>query len=146
MWSQLRCSHLWSCGARYGVTPGYGQTMQDGFEDIFTTTAAAALEWGAIPWAKGLIDNQFSFYVRDDGMINYRGEELAQSARMLTILALYFSYTGDSELLLNLAEPISDAAERSRCLLEVLRCLAELRWDERRPEARELVGCAARPV
>ena len=52
----------------------------------------------------------------------------------------------ERQLLLNLAEPISDAAERSRCLLEVLRCLAELRWDERRPEARELVGRAARPV
>ena len=64
-----------------------------------TSTAAAALEWGAMPWAKGLIENQFSFYVRDDGMIYYRAEELPQTARMLTILALYFSYTGDAELL-----------------------------------------------
>jgi len=85
---------------RYGVTPGYGQTMQDGFQDTFTSTAAAALEWGAMPWARGLIDNQFSFYVRDDGMIYYRAEELPQTARMLTILALYYSYSGDSALLL----------------------------------------------
>ena len=86
---------------RYGVTPGYGQTMQDGFQDVFTSTAAAALEWGAMAWARGLIDNQFRYYVRDDGMINYRGEELAQSARMLTILALYYSYSGgDSAFLL----------------------------------------------
>lgn len=23
---------------RYGTTPGYGQTMQNGFQDVFTTT------------------------------------------------------------------------------------------------------------
>ena len=79
---------------RYGVEPGYGISMQDGFQDTFTTTAQVALEWGAMPWAKGLIDNQFNHYVRLDGMIFYRGEELAQSARMLTILALYYSYSG----------------------------------------------------
>ena len=55
---------------------------------------------GAMEWAKGLIDHQFANYVRLDGMIHYRGEEIAQSARMLTILALYHSYTGDSQLLL----------------------------------------------
>ena len=33
-------------------------------------------------------------------MINYRAEELPQQARMLTILALYHSYTGDDALLL----------------------------------------------
>ena len=41
-------------------------------------------------YARGLIDHQFREYVREDGMIVYRGEELAQSARMLTILALYY--------------------------------------------------------
>jgi len=44
-------------------------------------------------WARGLIDNQFRYYVRSDGTIYYRGEELPQSARMLTILALYYSYS-----------------------------------------------------
>ena len=39
---------------------------------------------------------------RLDGMIHYRGEEIAQSARMLTILALYYSYSGDAALLLEL--------------------------------------------
>ena len=43
-------------------------------------------------WARGLIDHQFKHYVRLDGMIHYRGEEIAQSARMLTILALCYSY------------------------------------------------------
>ena len=76
--------------------------MQDGFHDTFTTTAQAALEMGAMEWAKGLVDNQFRHYVRLDGMIHYRGEEIAQSARMLTILALYYSFSGDAALLLEL--------------------------------------------
>ena len=80
---------------RYGVLPGYGLTMQNGFQDVFTTTAQAALEFGAMPWARGLIDHQFRHYIRPDGMIHYRGEELPQSARMLTILALYYSYAED---------------------------------------------------
>ena len=66
----------------------------------FTISAQAALEMGAMDWARGLIDHQFANYVRLDGMIHYRGEELAQTARMLTILALYHSYTGDTKLLL----------------------------------------------
>ena len=77
-WLQLQATHAvvramigrsdtWH--PRYGVTPGYGQTMQDGFQDVFTATTTAALEMGAMAWARGLIDNQFRFYVRDDGMI-----------------------------------------------------------------------------
>ena len=74
---------------RYGVLPGYGVTLQDGFQDVFTSTATAALEWGSVPYARGVIDNWFRYYVRDNGMVTYRTEELAQSGRMLTILALY---------------------------------------------------------
>ena len=55
-----------------------------------------------MPYAKGLIDHQFRNYIRYDGMINYRAEEVAQQARMLTILALYRSYSSatDDALLL----------------------------------------------
>jgi hypothetical protein len=84
---------------RYGVLPGYGVTLQDGFQDTFTSTAMAALEWGAFPYAAGVIDNWLTYYVRDNGMITYRAEELAQSGRMLTIFALYVSYTGDEALM-----------------------------------------------
>lgn len=52
---------------------------------ISSVRASAALEWGAALWARGLIDNQFNYYVRDDGMIKYRATELPQSARMLTV-------------------------------------------------------------
>ena len=50
--------------------------------------------------SKGLIDNQFDHYIRDDGLTNYRANEVAQQARMLTILALYHSYSGDDATLL----------------------------------------------
>ena len=71
-----------------------------GFEDTFTATAMGALEVGAMPYATGLIDHQWDNYVRYDGMINYRAEEVAQQARMLTILALYHSYSGSDDALL----------------------------------------------
>lgn len=96
---------------RYGVLPGYGISLQDGFQDVFTSTATAALEWGAFPYARGVIDNQLKYYVRSNGMITYRAEELAQSGRMLTIIALYKSYTGDTDLLLTHFDKIKALAE-----------------------------------
>ena len=86
--------------SRYGVLPGYGISLQDGFQDTNTATATGALEWGAVPYAHGVIDNWLRFYLRNDGMTTYRSEELAQSGRMLTIFSLYVRMTGDSELIL----------------------------------------------
>ena len=74
--------------------------MQNGFQDTHTATASAALEVGAMRYAAGLIDHQWANFVRYDGMINYRAEEVAQSGRMLTLLALYHSYSADTPLLL----------------------------------------------
>ena len=54
---------------RYGVKPGYGDIVHDGLLGVFTATATAALEWGAMPYAKGIIDNQFKHYVRESGMV-----------------------------------------------------------------------------
>ena len=48
-----------------------------------------------MPYAKGVIANWFSYYVRDDGMIWHKAAELPASARTLTKLALYHSYSGD---------------------------------------------------
>lgn len=57
------------------------------YQDTFTTTAQAALEMGAVHWARGLVDHQFSHYVRLDGMIHYRGEvrEFTMKLRSLRI-------------------------------------------------------------
>ena len=49
------------------------------------------------------IENQFAHYIRDDGLTDYRANEVAQQCRMLTILALYHSYSdsdGDSDAFL----------------------------------------------
>jgi hypothetical protein len=63
------------------VLPGYGIAMQNGFEDTFTATAMGALEMGAMAYARGLVDHQWANYVRADGLIKYRAEEVAQQAR-----------------------------------------------------------------
>ena len=84
----------------YGVMPGYGWWGQDGFQDVFTSTATMALEWGAMPFAKGVIDNQFELYVRHDGLVNYRAIEVPSMSRFLTLLALYLSYSSDEDLLI----------------------------------------------
>ena len=87
-------------GPRYGVLPGYGIAMQNGFQDTFTATAMSAIEMGAIPYARGLLEHHWDHFVRYDAMINYRAEEVAQSCRMLTILSLYHDYAADAPLLL----------------------------------------------
>ena len=85
---------------RYGVSPGYGSVVYNGLQEVFTATATAALESGAMPYAKGVIDNHFCFYVREDGMVWHRTEELPASARMLTVLALYYAYSADASFML----------------------------------------------
>ena len=51
-------------------------------------------------WRASIIDNYFTYFVRDDGSILYRGPETGQYGRMLTVAAQYANYTGDYELLL----------------------------------------------
>ena len=70
--TDFHVSHIWH--PRDGVLPGYGVSLQDGFQDTFTSTATAALEWGMFPYARGVIDNWLRYYTRDNGMITYRAE------------------------------------------------------------------------
>ena len=44
---------------RYGTSPGYDQPGigADGFQEIFTATMMAALEWGLFPYAKAVLEN-----------------------------------------------------------------------------------------
>ena len=71
-----------------GVTPGYGWVVGDGLPEILVSTATAALEWGAFPWARGVLDNYLAHYVRSDGMVWMRGVQLPSTCRVLTVLAL----------------------------------------------------------
>eukprot|EP00755_Sulcionema_specki_P031015 Sspe_Gene.95724::Locus_68023_Transcript_1_1_Confidence_1.000_Length_2639::g.95724::m.95724 len=85
---------------RYGVCgdPGgcaYGDPHNNGFPEIFTASMTAALEWGAFPYAAGVLDNYLRYYVRSNGRIHYRGLEMAQVGRILTVTAMYYRYTND---------------------------------------------------
>lgn len=86
---------------RYGVVnKNYGGSEHDGFQDILNSSVACYLEWGLTDIARNYLDYYFTYFVRSDGSIDYRGPEIGQYARMLINLAQYFEYTGDDELLL----------------------------------------------
>ena len=86
---------------KYGVTDrNYGGAEHDGFQDTFTTDVTAALDWGLFALAREYIDNYLTHFVRDDGSLLYRGPEMGQYGRMLTVLAQYARLTGDVDLLL----------------------------------------------
>ena len=86
---------------KYGVFDrSYGSSEHDGFPDTFTADTAAMLAWGLFDLARQYIDNYFTYFVRDDGSILYRGPETGQYGRMLAVVAQYANYTGDYELLL----------------------------------------------
>ena len=59
-----------------------------------------ALEWGLFGYAKGVLDNWLTYFIKDDGFVLYRGLEMAEHGRMLSNIAQYYQYTGDGELLL----------------------------------------------
>ena len=89
-----------------GVYPKYGAVDRDyygpeydGFQDIFTMSAYANLECGRFDEARAIIDNYFSDFVDAKGVNNMRGPETAQFGMTLSLLARYFHYTRDAELI-----------------------------------------------
>jgi hypothetical protein len=85
---------------KYGVAErDYGGSEHDGFQDVFTVETTAMLEWGLLERAGRYIDNYLGEFVRDDGAIAYRGPELGQYGRMLTVIARYARLGGDPALL-----------------------------------------------
>lgn len=78
----------------------YAGNEHEGFPDTFTVDTAATLEWGLVDLAGRYIDNYFGEFVRVDGSILYRGPETGQYGRMLTVVAEYINYGGDSAVLL----------------------------------------------
>ena len=91
---------------RYGVCGGmggcsYGDPKNNGFQEVFTASLAAALELGAFPYARLVLRNFLKHYLRGrTGLVYYRGLELAQSARSLSLIAQYARFTNDTSLLL----------------------------------------------
>ncbi len=89
-----------------GVYPKYGAIDRDyygpeydGFQDIFTMSAYTNLEWGRFEPARQIIDNYFTDFVDSKGMNDMRGPEVAHFGMTLSLMARYFNYTGDSDLL-----------------------------------------------
>jgi len=89
-----------------GIYPKYGAVDRDyygseydGFQDIFTSALYTNLEWGRFDQARQILNNYFTDFVDDKGMINMRGPETAQYGLTLSLLARYYNYTRDAELL-----------------------------------------------
>jgi hypothetical protein len=86
---------------KYGVfDKNYGGSEHDGFPDTFNADVTTMVEWGMIDLAGRYIDNYLTQFVRDDGSILYRGPEMGQYGRMLTVIAQYGEHGGDPALLL----------------------------------------------
>jgi hypothetical protein len=85
---------------KYGaVDRDYYGNEYDGFQDTFTSSLYANLEWGRFEQAAAVLDGYFSDFVFADGSINMRGAETAQYGLTLSLLARYLAYTGDAALL-----------------------------------------------
>ena len=101
-----------------GVYPKYGAVDRDyygpeydGFQDIFTSSLYTNLELGRFETAKAILDNYFSDFVDEKGMVNMRGPETAQFGLTLSLLARYFNYTRDSATLQKHGQKIVATAE-----------------------------------
>ena len=98
---------------RYGTNPGYEQpgVGAHGFQEICTSSLATALEWGMFEYAKGVLDNYLSYFVRSRGRVLYRGLEMSQLGRLLVLTAEYYFYTGDETMLLRHQDKLRGIAE-----------------------------------
>ena len=98
---------------KYGaVDRDYAGSEYDGFQDIFTSAIYTNMEWGRLETARLFIDNYFTEYVDEQGMIDMRGPETAQFGMTLSLLARYFHYSGDSRLLLKHKTKIEATAKQ----------------------------------
>ena len=82
--------------------PGIGA---DGFQEIFTATMMASLEWGCYDYARGVLDNWLTYFIKDKGFVLYRGLEMAQHGRMLTNIAQCTPRTAPSNTPYGLSVP-----------------------------------------
>ncbi|KAE9974740.1 hypothetical protein BLS_002935 [Venturia inaequalis] len=97
---------------KYGaVDRDYAGSEYDGFQDIFTSSLSANLEWGRFAHAWDVIDNYLSLFVSSDGSINMRGPEVGQFGLTLSLLAKYARYSGELDLLLKNKEKIVGLAK-----------------------------------
>ncbi|RBB26792.1 Tat pathway signal protein, partial [Xanthomonas oryzae pv. oryzae] len=97
---------------KYGaVERDYYGNEYDGFQDTFTSSFYANLEWGRFAQAAAVLDNYFDEFVQDDGLPNMRGPEVGQFGLTLSLLARYLRYTGDAPRLRRLLPKIAATAQ-----------------------------------
>jgi hypothetical protein len=97
---------------KYGaVDRDYAGSEYDGFQDIFTSAIYTNMEWGRLETARLFIDNYFTEYVDSKGMVDMRGPETAQFGMTLSLLARYFNYSRDGELMLKYQPKIEATAK-----------------------------------
>jgi len=77
----------------------YGGSESDGFQENVNSGATAALAWGFLGTARGILSTYWAHIVRDDGGIKYRGAMLPGYGRMLTILCQYVATADDASIL-----------------------------------------------
>ncbi|MBB6366533.1 hypothetical protein FHR56_001646 [Xanthomonas sacchari] len=97
---------------KYGaVDRDYYGNEYDGFQDTFTSSLYANLEWGRFGQAAAVLDGYFNDFVQADGMVNMRGPETGQFGLTLSLLARYLRYTGDAALLRKHRDKIAATAQ-----------------------------------
>ncbi len=97
---------------KYGaVERDYYGNEYDGFQDTFTSSLYANLEWGRFAQAAAVLDNYFDAFVQDNGLPNMRGPEVGQFGLTLALLARYLRYTGDATRLRRLLPKIAATAQ-----------------------------------
>ena len=72
---------------------------------------AASLEWGLAVYSKAVLENQLQYFIGEHGFVQYRGMEMSENARTLTLAAQYYFRTADSQLLLTYATKLGGIAE-----------------------------------
>jgi len=74
----------------------------------------SALEWGAFPYARDVLENWLTYFIHEKGFVLYRGLEMAQEGRMLTNTAQYYFYTRDGSMLSRHLDKIAGIVELLR--------------------------------
>ena len=91
-----RTSSFVSGGGKPFFTPKF---WSPGFQENVNSGATAAIAWGFLGTARGILSSYWRYMVRDDGGVKYRGAMLPGYGRMLTVLAQYISTADDSSIL-----------------------------------------------
>ncbi|WP_336959982.1 hypothetical protein [Sphingobium aquiterrae] len=96
---------------KYGVVDrDYYGSEYDGFQDTFTSSLLANLEWGRFAQARAVLDQFFTEFVTPDGLVDMRGPEVPQYGLTLSLIARYAYVTGDLATLIRHRDKIRESA------------------------------------